>query len=733
MEPFHARHIFEGYGATRPTTVFVGDSEDLFPVLDGDTGFSPARTGIRYDKVEDGLAVGTYFGPITVAPGATSAPIVTYYGNGDSTDRLEADFAIATEAEESFQYNAGAPNTLTEQQLGNPSLTGTANQFLTPQRLDIYGSVYNRQLSEAQFDIVLKDVKMSLTLPDGLRFATNPTTGQPDTATKSVGDIPGDTDRIAQWVAEPTGTTFGTFAYQMTATVGGISPLSRTISRSVTIPATPLFNVSADYFQMIGFPFEFDRAVTNNNDTSSILNGLSKPTDTNPGSLTFFKWVPDPESIDGAGRYQATTTIERGEGYFYRPAISRLLFLNGVRPDPQATPVDPGTRVQYFQKVLERGWNMISNPWVYGVPVSFISLADIDNNDPEADLNLTYFPDAVASGLVRGGIFFYNPDKRDYDFFQDYTQEIKPYQGYWVYLEDRKILRIAVPSQKQSAVIPAPDGTIPVTSPITRKEPVGAIASGRAFPLAQTTNNWKIQLVAKRIGQNASETANDSMTLLGVSPNAKDGDDSRDLPKPPPVMTDYVSVRIMHEVKSGKSRAFAQDLKAPGGKKEWEIEVISDKDGPVSLSWPKLSQLPKNIRLILTDKATGRKTAMNSKSSIVVNVSAKSTSRFVLTADKQATRPLAITNVVWKKENTRAANGSANYSISFKTTADAQIEARIMTMTGKTVNKLESGRAVVANETFKTRWGSRAQDGSQLPAGSYLLELTARGDDGFKS
>lgn len=728
VEPYHGRHIFTGYGATLPSRVFVGDSGNLYPI---GTGFDPAPPNVRKDQIQDGIAVAAYY-PLTVAPGNSSAQIVTYYGNGSSSDRLEADFAIGTEAEESFQYNANTPNTLTQQQVSSPSLSDTARQFLTPQRLDIYGSVYNRQLSEAQFDITLKDVRMSITLPDALQFATSPTTGLPDVATKSVGDISGDTDRVAQWVAEPTGALFGTFSYQMTATVSGISPLSRTVARAVTIPATPLYNVSTDYWQMIGFPFEFDRTLTNNNDTSSIFNGLSVPTDTNPGSLTLFRWVPDPDSVNGAGRYQATTTIERGEGYFYRPAISRLLFLNGARPDDRSTPIEPGARVKYFERVLERGWNMITNPWVYGVPVAFISFADIDNSDPDADLNLNYFPDAVANGLVRGGIFFYNPAKRDYDFFQDFTQELKPYQAYWLFLEERKVLRIAVPSQKQSAVIPAPDGTTPPTQPITRsKQVVGAIASGKAFPTTQSNENWKMQLVAKRVGANASDTANDSMTLLGVSPNAKDGDDSRDLPKPPPVMNDYVSVRIMHEVKSGKSRAFAQDLKAPGGKKEWEIEVVSDKDGPVALSWPNLSRLPKTVRLTLTDKTTGRKVALRGTSSSIVNVSAGAPSRFVLTADKQTSRPLAITNVRFRNEgDTRGPNGGANYSLTFKTTADAEVNARIITLSGKTVATLASGRAVTADGLTRLQWRGRSQEGNELPAGSYIIELTARGEDG---
>ncbi len=731
VEPYHSRFILNGFGATIPSTVFVGDSQDLYPLptagFPNAGSFAPPDNGKRLDKMENGTAVAVYFGPIQVAPGSTSAPTITYYGNGDSTDSLDPDFTIGTETEEAFQYNSNAANTLNDQQRANPSLDITARQFLTPQALTIYGSVYNRQLSEAQFDITLKDVKMNITLPDALRFTTSPITGAPDTATKSVGDIPGDTDKVAAWTVEPTGRLFGTFSYQMTAIVGGISPLSRTVSRAITIPATPLVNVSADYYQMIGFPFEFDKSVTNNNDTTSIFNGLSKPADTNPGSSILYKWIPDPDSITGAGKYQAVTTIERGVAYFYRPALSRLLFLKGARPDTQATPPDTTSRVQFFQIVLERGWNMISNPWVYGVPVSFISLANIDNNDPNSDLNLTYFPDAVASGLVRGGIFFYNPDKRDYDFFQDFTQELKPYQGYWIFVEDRKILRIAVPSQKQSALLPDPTGNVPVTR---KKEPAGAILSGRAFPLAQTSENWKMQLSAKRVAADVASSAQDSATLLGVSPNSKDSDDSTDLPKPPPIVSDYVAVSVLHQVKSGKTRAFLQDMKAPGGKKTWEIEVASDKDGPVSLSWPNLSRLPRNVRLTLTDKQTNRSLTMSGSSSLVVNVSAGKPSRFVVTADRQLTRPLAFSNVRITHSGTRGVNGTKNFALAFRTTADANVDARVINLQGKFIGNFDGGRAVTANSETRLVWNGRARDGSPIPGGPYIVEINGRGENG---
>jgi len=725
-EPFHTRHLLTGGDATTPTTVFFGDSEDLYPdaafVHSG--RFSPPPSGTRYEKLEDGAAVAVYFGPINVPAGSISSPVITYYGNGASTDRYDADFTIGTEAEEAFQYNANAVNTLTSSQRNNPSLTDTAKAFLTPSQLTIFGNVYNRQLSESQFNVTLTGVTMSVTLPDGLRFGINPTTGKADSATKSVGDVSGDTQATNTWVAEPTGEVFGTSSYQFTTSVGGIAPLSRTVSRAVTIPATPLHNVTADSFQMIGFPFDFDPALTNNGDSASIINGLSQPTDTNPGSKIFYKWVPDPDSVDATGKYVPTTTLQRGVGYYYRPALSRLLFLNGAMPNATATPVDPTITSTYYQIVLERGWNMITDPWIYGVPVNYISLATINQVDPPSDLQLINFSDAVASGLVRGGIFFYNTATQNYDFFQDFSQELKPYQAYWVYVDNRSVLRIAVPSQRQSAVIPAPDGSVPPT----RKEPVGAFASGRALPANMSNTNWKVQISAKRAGANASASAQDSATLLGVSPTAKDGDDSKDLPKPPPLVNDYVAVSIQHSIKSGKVGRFAQDLKSPGGSKSWDMQVVSDKDGPVSLSWPNLSRLPRTVRLTLTD-ANGRKVNLRGSSSTTVNVSAGVPTKFTITADSQPSRMLAFTNVKLTNSG-RAQGGGSNYTLAFHVTADATVEAKVMSLSGRTVGILSTGRAVSSGEEVRLLWQGRSVDGSALPAGPYTIQLNARTDSG---
>ncbi len=726
-EPFHGRFFYDGFGATRPTSVYVADSSEFLP--ETVAAFSPQRAGIRRDLIENGVAIVSYYGPITVAAGATSPPIVTYYGNGSSSDRFDPDFSIGLEAERSLQYNANAVNTITTTQKANPNLGELAKQFLLPSKLDVIGSIYNRQLSEAQFNITLPDVRMSLTLPDALRFAISPQTGVQDVAAKAIGDIPGDREGRANWLVEPTGEQFGTFNYVMTTNIGGISPLSRTISRPLTIPATPLYNVSANYFQQIGFPFEFDPATTNNRDAATILNTLSKPNDTNPGSYVFYEWIPDPDSIDGGGRYAPVNTLERGKGYFYRPALSRLLVLKGAIPDTRATPVATNGEIRFFQKVLERGWNMISNPFVYSVPVSFISFADIDNVNPNQDLLQTSFANAVSSGQVRGGIFFYNSGLNGgaggYDFFQDLVnQEIRPYQGYWIFLNERKIVRIAVPTQKQSAVIPAPDGSIPPT----RKKIPGAIESGAAFPTTQSSNNWKLQLLVKQSGSDVPNGRTDSTTLVGVSANAKDGDDTTDLPKPPSIVRDYVSMRVMHEVTKGSTRAFAQDLKAPGGKKTWDLEVVSDRSGPVTVSWPNLSRLPRTVRLTLTDTQTGRKYSPKSVSSVVVNVTAGTPSRFVLTADKQATRQLAVTNMVFKSEG-RGVNGS-QYSLSFKTTADAQVEAHVTTMTGKVISNMGGGRAAVSGGITRLLWNGRAQGGEPLPVGGYRVEVTARGEEG---
>jgi|GEM_PF-1411334 hypothetical protein len=714
--PFHSRMIFRGFGATLPSTVYVGDSEELFP-LNG--GFSPltALQG-RIPLFEDGLAVAAYYGPFDLRPGAINqVTVVTYYGNGSSTDRLDEDWAIATEAEEAFAYNSAAA--LDPEVVGNTNATyqTVGKKFLLPNPLTIYGNIYNRSVNAAPFGINLDDVRLSLVLPSGLQFGTDPATGQQDVATKLVGQLLPDSQATRTWNVEPTGDTFGTVVYQMSGTVGGLG-ISRAVSRGITIPATPLVPVTSSAYQMIGFPFQFDPILSNNGDPATIVNGLSRPEDS---PVSFYRWIPDSEGDGLSGRYERATKLEPGVAYFHRPNLDRLLFLQGAQPVANQAPSGTTTPVK-VQRVLERGWNMIANPFLYEIPINYLRFADTEGGNPIT------FSQAVSSGAVRGGVFFYNTQTRRYDFFEDLNQTLRPYQGYWIYLNDRRIIQYATPSQRQSVILGDPNTG---TEPPTRKKPqvAGAIANGRALVAQPTMDNWKVQIQAVRADGNG-----DYATLVGVNGSAKDGDDIRDLPKPPMIVEDYVYVSVVRE-QDGKVTRLAQDLKAPGGAKSWELEVRADKDGPVTLSWPSTAKLPKLLRLRLTDKQTGKTVDLKSVSSMVVNVSKDQPSRFVLTADKRASQPLAVSNLrVERVRGTGSSSGrgpsGASYNFRFSVTADATVTGRITTLTGKVMNTFATGRAASSNGEVRLYWNGRSESGGALPAGPYQVEITAQTPNG---
>ena len=98
----------------------------------------------------------------------------------------------------------------------------------------------------------------------------------------------------------------------------------------------------------------------------------------------------------------------------------------------------------------------------------------------------------------------------------------------------------------------------------------------------------------------------------------------------------------------------------------------------------------------------------------------------VLPDDVAKTRPLALTNV-------KVAGGSrgqfgASYRLSFNATQAADVEVEVQSFGGRTVRRLQT-RASGVGETGVV-WDGRDGQGATLPAGAYILVLTARDETG---
>jgi hypothetical protein len=482
---------------------------------------------------------------------------------------------------------------------------------------------------------------------------------------------------------------------------------SRTLSRVINVPATPVKALPVDRYALISFPFAFDPQITNNGDASTIINGLTAQKE---DQLLLQRFDPVAYYETGGDPYPFARQLAPGLGYFYKRRISSPVFLNGAVPVPEQAPLpsgsNPTAQATPYQLTLSRGWNLIGNPYVYNIPLAFLRIVPLDNNPT---LRSFSFAQAVAAGYVRGAVFYLptsGPKAGTYDFLQNLGDPLRPWEGYWLFASSRVNLIFSAPTTIDTAVL----GATP-TSATGR----GAVTTGRALVKNPTTDEWKLQLVARGEGGVLDEA-----TLVGVSRAASDGDDIRDLPKPPP-FRDYVYMAIERE---GASTRFAQDLKTPGGTRSWDLAVSTDRDGPVTLFWPNTAALPKRLRLRLTDLASGRAVDLRSASSLTVPGSRGATLRYRLTAETGPSRPLAIANV-----HARPTRAGANYTVSFSLTSDAVVAGEIRTLGNKLVRSLGGGRSASVGEN-ELHWDGRNQNGDALPAGPYMVQITARGDDG---
>jgi hypothetical protein len=91
---------------------------------------------------------------------------------------------------------------------------------------------------------------------------TNATTGARDVSSKVYGNVRGDSETGSAaggpltWVVEPTGEEYGALTYQLTVSAPPVG--SRTITRTIHVPAAPIKTLTSNDFNLISFPFEFD-------------------------------------------------------------------------------------------------------------------------------------------------------------------------------------------------------------------------------------------------------------------------------------------------------------------------------------------------------------------------------------------------------------------------------------------------------------------------------------------
>jgi len=278
--------------------------------------------------------------------------------------------------------------------------------------------------------------------------------------------------------------------------------------------------------------------------------------------------------------------------------------------------------------------------------------------------------DAVNSGWLRSYIFYWDPTKGSYKWEKDPTFSLKPWEGYFI--------KTTVPC---SFIFSASSVPQPTTS--TTAKSFGESLSAQ----------WLIQL--SLISGNVKDEAN----YIGIGKELK-------VEKPPSPVSTYLNI-----VRDGES--LACDVRSSTAQKVWTIEVNAPQGGEII--WKGMEKLPKGLRLYIIDE-NGNRTYMGTTSSYKVEGK-----RILKIEAVEGNRKAMITGL-------RVVPQRGGVSIAFSLSAEAMVNARITTASGKAVKVL--GQRSLKEGANSLYWDGKDERGNPLPAGVYIIEVLARGTDG---
>jgi len=182
----------------------------------------------------------------------------------------------------------------------------------------------------------------------------------------------------------------------------------------------------------------------------------------------------------------------------------------------------------------------------------------------------------------------------------------------------------------------------------------------------------------------------------------------------------------MSEWKGDRLAGVLQALKA-GTPQTWLFKVETNVDDEIELTWPNLTQVPKDINLFLHDLEANRRLYMRTQN--VYKFRPKSDGsphRFSITAEPRETGYLLIRELRVQSSPLRTPSPMA--SVTFVLTQRAQIQVRLLTPTGRAVNQFQLGEGKTGLNAVQIPLTTRFE--SLLPRGVYLLEVAAVTSEG---
>ncbi len=554
-----------------------------------------------------------------------------------------------------------------------PSAAGVNGLGNNPFRVVAY---LDNQYSVVDAEIPLNNVRIKMNLPANGGLSLAP--GEPEE--KLIASIAPNAISSVEWNLVADGKAVGKLPYSIT-----FSPTpgpSKTVSGTVLVSATPLVRL-AEGANFLSFPWTFI-------DTSldSIFGPVGDPNALRNGvDYLAYRWEPS------LGTYLPATSVNPGASLWIIP-LTDLGYraLNGA-----TTPASQGTGG--ITTTLQTGWNQIGNP--YSIPVPVSQLVGVGEADPSRSLS---WSELVDNGWVSGSLAYWkrsdaDPNSGQYLFTEGLTDVIQPQTGYWVYVTTLQPIRISWPGIF-TAGFTGSDRSVTKT-------------------FKQTDKEYRLNLVAR------SNSGIDATNFVGVTTSAKQVESLR-IYEPPAAPESDIQMSIAATV-NGKSTRLAQSFSEKPGKKSFELIVTSKSAGDVTVSWPNMASLPRNVRVQLTDQATNTVRDLRFSGGYTFKMDAPGTRSLKVELEPGGAQRALIGSVVVTRPQ-RSPN--APISISYNLSADALTTVRVLNGSGtKEVYTIRRSREASAGANEAT-WNLKDNANRTVPPGAYQIEVVAETSTG---
>jgi hypothetical protein len=610
-------------------------------------------------------------------PPGRSRRYVTYVGLGNATSDFTPPYVLALESPLALSVVSG----------DDPSTPGTTETYYYTANTSVpqpTGLLPVSAFANNTGLVPLLAVNLSVSLPPGAGMVFTDAAGTElpgTTRAVSVGDLLPDTEGVAGlYVRVPPGTRPGIYTIRL------VGPLGKVVERPLTVPAIP--SLAQDILDplapitMISVPYQFQNA-----DVENVLQSLAPLGSATASvarwdpSVAMYRFFPDP----------FTTSVLPGRAFWL---INRTLTRIDLPDEPDRTEVTAGTS---FMLPLQGGWNQIGTP--FSGPTAWAATEFL------VDGSLMTFEEALGARIILPTLYSYNEQTRQYEFTDDVDEmRLDPFRGYWVYTARALVALIQPPT------------------PVVGRSVPSAAAPARGLIPQKGDGDWEVELAAA-VGDVTRQGL-----LLGVRQGAADGYGLEDIMSPPPPrsLQGHLELAFIHEDWDAASGRYLRDLRSPTGELHvWDVVVETDRANElVVVSWPTLTEVPRDVRLTLRDMDAGAVRLMRTSGSYAFNAGPAGAQRHLqVVASRAPAGGLRVDAVTYVPA--RGTGGSLEFSVS----TAAVVDVMVLNVSGRKVKAVAVGRAVGAGRNA-IAWDGRTEAGTMAPDGPYVARITARTDDG---